>query len=134
MFRRKLYMVITILALLVLVSGACAESSTQTMTATPLEVPKEGSPGEYINVIIQVSSDQPCKLVLSTPHKTEVDNYLSPYTTETLTFPNSDGTVVFHERIPWGTVPGSYVLRVIQMRRDGDTEGKEIFSQDFIVR
>lgn len=133
MFKPKLYMVFTILSLLVLVSGACAESPTQTMTATPLEVPKEGSPGEYINVIIQVSSDQPCKLVLSTPHKTEVDNYLSPNTSDTLTIPNSDGKVVFHERIPWETVPGSYVLRVIQMRHDGDTEGKEIFSQDFKV-
>jgi hypothetical protein len=133
MFKPKLYMVFTIFSLLVLVSGACAESSTHTMTATPLEVPKEGSPGEYIDVIIQVSSDQPCKLVLSTPHKTEVDNYLSPNTSDTLTIPNSDGTVVFHERIPWETVPGSYVLRVIQMRRDGDTEGKEIFSQHFKV-
>ena len=71
MFKPKFYMVITILALLVLVSGACAESSTQTMTATPLEVPNEGSPGEYINVIIQVSSDQPCKLVLCTLDKVE---------------------------------------------------------------
>ena len=134
MFKPKLYIIITILALLVLVSGACAESSTQTTTATPLEVPKEGSPGEYINVIIQVSSDQPCKLVLSTPCKTEVDNYLSPNTSDTLTITNSDGTVVFHERIPWETVPGSYVLRVIQMRHDGDTEGKEIFSQNFKVK
>ena len=67
MFKTKFYMVITILALLVLVSGACAESSPQTMTANPLEVPNEGSPGEYFNVIIEVASDQPCKLVLSTP-------------------------------------------------------------------
>ena len=134
MFRRKLYMVITILALLVLVSGACAESSTQTMTATPLEVPNEGSRGEYIDVIIEVSSTQPCKLVLATPHKTEVDNYLSPYTTETLTYPNSDGNVVFHDRIPWETAPGSYTLKVIQMAHDGDTEGKEVFSQSFMVR
>jgi len=133
MFKPKLYMVTAILGVLILVTVACAESPAQTMTATPLEVPKEGSPGEYIDVIIQVSSDQPCKLVLSTPHKTEVDNYLSPNTSDTLTVPNSDGTVVFHERIPWETVPGSYILRVIQMRHDGDTEGTEIFSHTFVV-
>jgi len=133
MFKSKLYMVAAISGVLILVTGACAESPAETMTATPIEVPNEGSPGEYINVILQVSSDQPCRLVLATPHKTEVDNYLHPYTTETLTYPNSDGNVVFHERIPRETGPGSYVLRVIQMRRDGDTEGAEIFSQDFIV-
>ena len=134
MFKSKLFITIVILGILSLVSGACTQSQEQSITATPLEVPKEGSPGEYIDVIIEVSSVQPCKLVLSTLHKTEVENYLSPNTSETLTFPNSDGTVVFHERIPWETVPGSYVLRVIQMRRDGDTEGTEIFSQTFIVR
>ena len=134
MLKSESYIVILILAILSLVSGACAESPVQNMTATPLEVTKEGSPGEYIDIIIQISSDQPCKLVLSTPHKTEVDNYLSPNARDTLTIPNSDGTVVFHERIPWETVPGSYVLRVIQMRHDGDTEGREIFSHDFIVR
>jgi len=134
MFKSKLYIVIVILGILSLVSGACTQSPEQAITATPLEVPKEGSPGEYINVIIQVASDQPCKLVLATPHKTEVDNYLAPHTSDTLTIPNSDGTIVFHERIPWETVPGNYVLRVIQMRRDGDTEGTEIFSQTFVVR
>ena len=134
MFKPKFYIVFTILSLLVLVSGACTESPEQTMTVTPLEVPKEGSPGEYIDVIIQVSSTQPCKIVLATQHKTEVDNYLHPYTTETLTYPNSDGTIVFHERIPWEIVPGSYILRVIQMRQDGDTQGEEIFSQDFKVK
>ena len=133
MFRSKLYIIIVILGILSLISGACTQSPEQAITATPLEVPKEGSPGEYINVIIQVSSLQPCELVLATPHKTEVDNYLAPYTSDTLTYPNSDGTVVFHERIPWETAPGSYVLRVIQMRHDGDTEGTEIFSQTFIV-
>ena len=134
MKKSKLCAVIVILGILSLVCGACAESPAQDLTATPLEVPEEASPGEYINVIIQVSSDQPCKLVLSTPHKTEVENYLSPRTSDTLTYPNSDGTVVFHERIPWETVPGSYVLRVVQMRHDGDTEGKEIFSQTIVVR
>ena len=134
MKKSKLCAVIVILGMLSLVSGACTQSPEQAITATPLEVPKEGSPGEYINVIIQVASDQPCKLVLATPHKTEVDNYLAPHTSDTLTIPNSDGTIVFHERIPWETVPGNYVLRVIQMRRDGDTEGTEIFSQTFVVR
>ena len=134
MLKSKLYAVIVILSILSLVSGACTLSPEQAITATPLEVPKNGSPGEHINVVIQVSSEQPCKLVLSTTHKTEVDNYLSPYTSDTLTYPNSDGTVVFHERIPWETVPGSYVLKVIQMKHDGDTEGTEIFSQDLFVR
>lgn len=135
MFKSKLYIIIVILGIiLTLASGACTESPEPAMTATPLEVPKEGSPGEDINAIIQVSSVQPCKLVLATPHKTEVDNYLAPHTSDTLTFPNSDGTVVFHEKIPWGTTPGSYVLRVIQMKYDGDTKGSEVFSQTFMVR
>ena len=134
MLKSKSYILILILVILSLVSGACTQSPEQAMTATPLEVPKEGSPGEYINVIIQVASDQPCKLVLAAHHKTEVDDYFAPYTSDTLTTPNSDGTVVFHERIPWETVPGNYALRVIQMRRDGDTEGAEIFSQTFVVR
>ena len=133
MFKHKLF-VITLILITNLVFGACTESKDQTMGAIPLEVSKEGTAGEYIDVIIQVSSDQPCKLILSTPHKTEVGNYLSPYTSDTQTFPNSDGTVVFHERIPWETAPGNYILRVIQMRYDGDTEGEEIFSQDFIIR
>ena len=134
MLKSKLFMAIVILVILPLVSGACAQSQGQSITATPLEVPKEGSPGEYINVIIEVSSIQPCKLILSAPHKTEVDNYLAPYTSDTLTFPNSDGTVVFHEEIPMGTIPGNYILKVMQMKHDGDTEGTEIFSQTFIVR
>jgi len=134
MFKSKLSIVIVILGILSLISGACTQPPKQAITATPLEVPKEGSRGEYINVVIQVSSVQPCKLVLSTPHKTEVDNYLAPYTSGTLTIPNSDGTVVFHERIPVDTTPGNYVLKVIQMKHDGDTEGTEIFSQTFVVR
>jgi len=133
-FKSKLYIVIVILGILSLVSGACTQSPKQAITATPLEVPKEGSPGEYINVRIQLSSDQPCVLMLSTVHKTEIDNYLAPYTTKTLVYPDNNKVVVWHERIPWETVPGSYVLRVIQMRHDGDTEGIEIFSQDFKVK
>ena len=134
MKKSKLCAVIVVLGILSLVCGACAESPAQDLTATPLEVPKELSPGKYINVIIQVSSAQPCKLILSTPHKTEIDNYLTPHTSETLTYPNSDGTVVFHERIPPDTTPGNYILKVIQMSNDGNTEGREIFSQDFAVR
>jgi hypothetical protein len=126
-------MVIAILGVLILVTGACADSPAQTITATPIEVPNEGISGEYINVIIEVASEQPCKLVLSTTHKTEVDNYLSPHTSDKLTFPNSDGTVVFHERIPADTTPGNYVLKVMQMKHDNDTEGTEIFSQTFVV-
>ena len=123
-------------ALLIMSLGlmACTQSPEQAITATPLDVPKEGIHGEYIDVIIQVANKQPCKIILATPHKTEIDNYLAPHTTDTLTYPNSDGTVVFHERIPWETVPGSYVLRVMQMRHDGDKEGREIFSQTIVVR
>ena len=134
MFKSKSCIVIVILGILSLVTGACAESPAQTMAATPLEVPEEGSPGEYINVRLQLSSDQPCMLILSSVAKTEIDNYLAPYTTRTLTYPDSNKIVVWHERIPWDTVPGRYILRVFQMTYDGDTEGKEIFSQDLIVR
>jgi hypothetical protein len=130
----KVYLLIVILGVLSLVVGACTQSPKQSLPATPLEVPQEAIPDEYINVIIQVSSTQACKLILSTPHKTEVDNYLSPYTIDTLTIPNSDGTVVFHERIPADTTPGNYILKVMQLKRDGDTEGTEIYSQTFIIR
>ncbi|UCG54354.1 MAG: hypothetical protein JSV32_07130 [Dehalococcoidia bacterium] len=129
----KLYVAITVLVMMTLIDGACTQPSTETTTATPIEVPKEGNRGEYIDVIIQVSSNQPCRIVLSTPHKTEIDNYLSPYTSDVLAIPNSDGNVVFHERIPWETSPGVYQLKVIQMRYDGDMEAVEILSQDFIV-
>ena len=134
LLRSKLCIIVVILGILSLVSVACTQSPDQAITTTPVEVSKEGRPGDYINVIIQVSSLKPCKLILSTSHRTEVDNYLAPNTSDKLTIPNSDGTVVFHERIPWEAVPGSYILRVIQMRHNGDTEGKEIFSQDFKVK
>jgi len=130
----KSYMLISIPIILSLLLGACAQSPAQDLTATPIEVTKEASPGEYINVIIKVASDQPCKIILTTPHKTEIDNYLAPHTTDTLTYPNSDGTVVFHKQIPWETVPGNYILKVLQMRHDSDQEGKEIFSQGLIVQ
>lgn len=133
MFKSKLFMLFVIPVIISLAFTACGQSEKQEITATPIEVPKEGNPGEYISVIMQTSSLRACKLVLSTPHKTEIDNYLFPYTNETQTIPNSDGKVVFREQIPHGTAPGSYVLRVIQMRYDGDTEGSEILSQTFII-
>ena len=129
-----LYLIIAILGTLCLIFAGCSQPQKQALTATPLEFPKEGSPGEYINVIIRVSSTQACKLVLATPHKTEIDNYLFPYSIDTLTIPNSEGTVVFHERIPAYITPGNYVLKVMQMKRIGDTEGTEIFSQTFVIR
>ena len=132
-FKLKLLIIIGILGILCLASGACTQSPEQVLTATPKEIPTEGIPGEYIDVIIQVSNVQPCRLVLATPHKTEVENYLAPYTSDTLTFPSNDGEVIFHERIPAGTPPGNYILKVMQMV-DGDAEGTEIFSQTFIVR
>jgi hypothetical protein len=134
MFKSKLYIVLVILGILILVTGACAKSPVQDMTATPLEVSKEGISGEYINVRIKLSSDQPCILVLSSVAKTEVDNYLAPYTTNTLTCPDNNKIVTWHERISWGTSPGMYILKVFQMTHDGDKEGKEIFSQDLLVR
>ena len=134
MLKYKLFILIAILGLLSLVSGACTRSPEQIITATPVEITKEGNPGEYIDLILRISGDQPCKLVLTTLHKTEVDNYLSPYANDTLTYPNSDGTVVFHEKIPEYTPPGNYVLTVKQMKREGDMEGIEIFRQDFIVK
>ena len=134
MLKSKSHILILILAILPLVSPACAESPAQTMTATPIEASKEASPGEYIDVRLQLSSDQPCMLILSSVARTEVNNYLSPYTTRTLTYPDNNKIAVWHERIPGDTVPGRYILRVFQMRRDGDQEGKEIFSQDLIVR
>lgn len=133
MLKSRSYMIVLILGILSLLFGACAESPAQTMTATPLEVPNEGSRGEYITVRLQLSSDRPCVLMLSTIHKTEIDNYLAYYSTKTLTYPDNNKVVVWHERIPGDTTPGSYVLRVFQMTHDRDVEGKEIFSHDLIV-
>jgi len=48
MFQPKSYLLIVILGILSLVTGACAESPAQTMTAAPLEVPKEGRAVENI--------------------------------------------------------------------------------------
>ena len=136
MLKSNLYAVIVILGILSLASGACTESPAQSMTATPLEVPSEGSRGEYITVILQLSSDRPCVLVLSTVHKSEIDNYLAPWTSaKNFTYPDNNKVVVWHERIPWDTPPGGYyVLKVQQMTYDGDEEGKEIFSQAFLVK
>lgn len=116
-----------------MISGACTQSNDQDLTVTPLKVPQEGIHGEYVEVIIQLSSILPCKIILAAPYKTAIENYFSPYSTETCIFPNSDGTVVFHEQIPWETVPGDYILKVLQ-KEDDDTEYFEIFSQTFIVR
>jgi len=134
MFKSKLYMIIVILSMLSPVFQSCANSPEKILTATPLQVSKEGSPGEYLDVRIQLSNDQPCILKLTTVHKTEIDNYLARYTTKTLTYPDNNKIVVWHEQIPSDTSPGNYVLRVFQMTQDGDTEGKEILSQDFKVK
>ena len=134
MFKSKSYIVLVILWILILVTAACAKSPAQDMTATPLEVSKEGISGEYIDVRLQLSSEQPCILILSSVAKTEVDNYLAPYTASALTYPSNEKIVVWNERIPGDTTPGRYILRVFQIRYDGDKEGKEIFSQDLIVR
>ena len=134
MFNSKSYIVFVILGILILVTGACAKSPAQDMTATPLEVSSESSPGEFIDVRIQLTSDQPCLLILASVAKTEVDNYLAPYTTSTLVYPDNNNVVVWHEQIPFDTAPGRYILKVFQMMQDGSEEGKEIFSRDLIVR
>ena len=134
MFKFKPYRLILFLVMISLLFGACAESQAPDLTATPLEVSKEASPGEYVDVRLQLSSDQPCRLILASVAKTEVENYLAPYSSPKLTYPDNNKIVVFHEQIPGYTVPGRYVLRVFQMTQDEDIEGKEIFSQDLIVQ
>ena len=117
-------------ALLVAVAG-CQTAASPTPQATPLEVPSEAHPGEYITVRVRLESEQPCRLILATEHRTGVDNYLSLQ--QQLVYPDNNNVVVMHEEIPWDLDPGVYVLRVVQMRYDGDTEGAEIVSQAFLV-
>ena len=131
--KQKLYVIVLLVVLLSCISNACTQSNDHASDVIPLDVPKEGIHGEYIDVIIRISNDQPCKLVLATEHKTEIDNYLNPFTSDVLTYPNNDGEVVFHEKIPAETTPGSYILKILQIQHDGDTEGSEIYSQNFIV-
>ena len=117
-------------ALLVAVAD-CQTAASPTPKPTPLEVPSEAHPGEYITVRVRLESEQPCRLILATEHQTGVDNYLSPE--KQLVYPANDNVVVMHEQIPWDLFPGVYVLRVVQMRYDGDTEGAEIVSQTLTV-
>jgi hypothetical protein len=72
--------------------------------------------------------------VLTTPHKTEVDNYLNPATRDALTYPNSDSLAVFHEKIPADTVPGIYILSVIQKKQGDDAKGIEIYRKTITIR
>jgi hypothetical protein len=117
-------------ALLLAVAG-CQTTASPMPKGTPLEVPSEAHLGEYITVRVGLESEQPCRLILATEHQTGVDNYLSP--AKKLTYPDNNNVVVMHEQVPWDLVPGVYVLRVVQMRYDGDTEGAEIVSQTFMV-
>ena len=134
MLRWKLYTMTTLLGVLALVSMACTTSPTPTMTATPLEVPNEGIRGEYITVTLQLSAERPCTFVLSTEHKTEIENYLAPYSARKLTYPDNNNVVTLHEQIPFGTPSGVYVLKVVQMTHDGDDEGTEVFNTAFLVQ
>ncbi len=132
MFKPKLYIVTVILGVLALMSGACAESPSPPMKATPLEIPNGGSPGEYITVRIQLPSEQPCIFVLNKVGKRE--DYLAPNTASTLAYPDANKIVVWNTQIPVSTPLGNYVLRVIQMGQDEDTLGTEVFRQDFKVK
>ncbi len=105
-----------------------------TLTSKPIIVPTEGKAGESIIVKIKVTSSQPCELILTKSYKTDVVNYFSPYTAKSLAYPENDGTITWNQSIPWNTVPGQYILRIVQMRSPQDTTGREIFSQAFWVR
>lgn len=117
-------------ALLVAVAG-CQTTASPPPQATPLEVPGEAHRGEYITVRVRVEGGRPCRLILARSYRTGVDNYLSPE--RKLVYPANDNVVVLHEQIPWHLEPGPYVLRVVQMRYDGDTEGTEILNRTFLV-
>ena len=70
----------------------------------------------------------------SVNHKTEIENYFAPYTRRTVTYPDNNYVLTFHEQIPIGTIPGDYILKVIQLKSQGDNEGIEIFSKTFFVK
>lgn len=133
MFKSKLCILTMVLSVLALVSGACA-SSLQITKAIPLDIPTEGSLGEYITVRLQLSSKQPCILVLNEIGKTE--DYLAPGTTSTVAYPDDNKIVVWNKQIPASTPLGNYVLRVIQIGQDEGTIGigTEVFKQDFKVK
>ena len=122
---------VLILAVLAVPIGGC--SDVQSQNAEPIDVPNEGKPGDYVKVILRVTTTQPCKLVLATPHETEIDNYLFPDANDTFTIPNSDGTVVFYEKIPPETPPGTYQLIVVQKRHRFDNKGTELYLQAFLI-
>ena len=58
----------------------------------------------------------------------------APYTSRTVTYPDNNNVLTFHEQIPIGTSPGDYILEVIQLKSQGDKEGIEIFSKSFFVK
>ncbi len=103
--------------------------------ATPLEFPTEGVRGEYITARVQLQNDQPCILSLSSRQKTGIDNYLAPHTTSTVTYPDNNRIVTWHEKIPESTPTGSnYVLRVVQMKSPSDYKVTVVLSRNFRVK
>jgi len=132
----KLVAIIMVISICVLsaLTGCQSTPSTPTSSATPIEVPTEAQPGEYVTVIIKVTSNQPYELILAKSHKTEIDNYFAPYTRRTVTYPDNNNVLTFHEQIPIGTIPGDYILKVKQLKSQGDNEGIEIFSKPFFVK
>lgn len=141
MMKSKLGLVIAVLCVFTMVFGACGDStdqkttttSEQGMTAKAVQIQSRASSGEYIDVVFEVSGDQPCKLVLAKRQAPEFDNYLYPNSSAPLAYPDSDGNIVFHELVPQNTTSGSYILKLVQVTPDG--EELEIYRQSgFIVQ
>ena len=130
----KLVAIILVISTSILSALTGCQSTPPKSSATPIEVPTEAQPGEYITVTIEVTSNQPYELILAKSHKTEIDNYFSPYTRRTVTYPDNNNVLTFHEQIPVDTIPGDYILKVKQLKSQGDSEGIEIFSQTFFVK
>jgi len=130
----KLIAIILVISIGLLSALTGCQSPSPPSSATPIEVPNEAQPGEYVTVTIKVTSNQPYELILAKSHKTEIENYFAPYTSRTVTYPDNNNVLTFHEQIPIGTIPGDYILKVIQLKSQRDKEGIEIFSKSFSVK
>jgi hypothetical protein len=130
----KLIAIILVISVGILSALSGCQSTPVPSSATPIEVPTEAQPGEYVTVSIKVTSNQPYEIILAKNHKTEIENYFAPYTRRTVTYPDNNYVLTFHEQIPIGTIPGDYILKVIQLKSQGDNEGIEIFSKTFFVK
>jgi len=130
----KLLAIILAVSIGILFTLTGCQSTPTPSSATPIEVPTEAQPGEYVTVTIKVTSNQPYELILARDYKTEIENYFAPHTSRTVTYPDNNNVLTFHEQIPIGTTPGDYILKVIQLKSQGDKEGIEIFSKSFFVK